>query len=144
MATIPLSGGTVAMKRSLLVVSLLLLPLIGCSSEGEKFGPLPSDIAPLFGGGGGSTAPAPAPAQVPATGAAKMLQNPEGQLEQGAIEVVASNATEAMNRCLDAVAPLNDAQTIVTCLGCRMRTLTTGKYICTTQTEYVPLPGREP
>lgn len=80
---------------------LLLLPLIGCSSEGEKFGPMPSDIAPLFGGGGGggAVAPAPAPAQAPATGAAKMLQDPEAVESTGSDYVWADDKQSALNMC---------------------------------------------
>lgn len=128
------------MRRVLALGALLLLT--GCAFEGEKFGPLPSDIAPLFGGG---SVPARAPApHVPATGASKMLQDPEGQLQDNGIEVVAGSQTQAENLCQDIAAARSDAQTIVTCLGCRMRTKTTGKFVCTIRTEHVPLPPQQP
>lgn len=51
------------------LIAIALLLMTGCSSEGERFGPMPSDIAPLFSGGGGNSVPAQAPAQpnIPAT-----------------------------------------------------------------------------
>lgn len=82
---------------------VLLFPLTGCFSDGEKFGPLPSDIAPLFGGGGGGggavPAPAQAPAQAPGTAAAKMLQDPEAMESNGSDYVWADDRQSAMNMC---------------------------------------------
>lgn len=88
--------------QKILAITLFLLPLVGCSFEGEKFGPLPSDIAPLFGGGGGGgavPAPAPAPAQAPGTAAAKMLQDPEAVESNGSDYVWADNRDAAWNMC---------------------------------------------
>lgn len=67
--------------------AIALLFLAGCSSEGERFGPLPSDIAPLFGGGGGSApAPAQAPAQtrpnVPGTAGVMAIREQHGAVNQ--------------------------------------------------------------
>jgi hypothetical protein len=112
--------------------------LVGCE---------PSELhpVPVFGGGssGGSySAPAarPLPAAPPNQ---QMLQDPEGNLEDNGIEVVADNDTQARNQCEDIAASRSDPWTIVTCQGCRLRTKTTGKYICTLRTEIVPLPPGE-
>lgn len=64
-----------------------------------------------------------------------ILQDPEENLEDNAIEVVATSGTQAQNRCDDLALRRSDSQTIVTCLGCRMRTKTTNKFVCTLRIE---------
>jgi hypothetical protein len=63
-----------------------------------------------------------------------MLQDPD-QFEDDAIEVTAQNEAEAQQKGERIAALRSDAQTIVKCLGCRRRTRTTGKYICTLRIE---------
>lgn len=125
------------MKR--LLIAALAIALVGC--EPSELRPIPFPAA-----GGGGTAPPPArtqPGQPIAPGADRMLQDPEGELSDGAIEVVASSVTQAENICADIAARRSDQTTIVQCLGCRKRTKTTGKYICTLRTETVILPPSE-
>ena len=68
-----------------------------------------------------------------------MLQDPD-QFEDDAIEVTAQNEAEALRKGEQIAALRSDAQTIVKCLGCRRRTRTTGKYICTLRIESRPAP----
>lgn len=69
----------------------------------------------------------------------KMLQDPEENIQDNAIEVVAENDTQAQNKCEQIAAQRSDQATIVQCLGCRKRTKTTGKYICTLRIESRPV-----
>jgi hypothetical protein len=119
-------------------LAILALLLAGCEPSELRFAP----IAPI--GGGGSSAPAPArPAATPlAPGAHRMMQDPEAQEDSG-IQVIASSTTQANNRCEEIARNLSDRQTIVTCLGCRQRTKTNNKYICTIRTESRLPPSEE-
>jgi hypothetical protein len=63
-----------------------------------------------------------------------MLQDPEN-FEDDAIEVTAQDEAEALRKGERIAALRSDAQTIVTCLGCRKRTKTTGRYVCTLRIE---------
>jgi hypothetical protein len=74
-----------------------------------------------------------------------MLQNPDGQFEDQGIEVKANNKTEAENICQQIAQRRSDEWTVVSCLGCRMLTKTTGKFICTLRIESVnPSPTQLP
>jgi hypothetical protein len=133
------------MKRLLSVAIAALLPLFAMEECNRPMVPVPV--------GGGGYAPSQPSYQAPpiAPGADRMpmLQDPEENLEDNAIEVIATSATQAQNRCEDIAAQRSDSQTIVTCLGCRMRTKTTDKHICTLriearpQSNYQPLPGEQ-
>jgi hypothetical protein len=68
-----------------------------------------------------------------------MLQDPEN-FEDDAIEIMAENDAEAQHKGEQLATLRSDAQTIVKCLGCRRRTKTTGKYICTLRIESRPVP----
>lgn len=72
-----------------------------------------------------------------------MLQDPD-QFEDDAIEVTAQDEAEAQRKGERIAALRSDAQTIVKCLGCRRRTRTTGKYICTLRIESRPMPEGDP
>lgn len=67
-----------------------------------------------------------------------MLQDPEN-FEDDAIEITAKDDTEARRKGERIAALRSDAQTIVKCLGCRRRTRTTGKYVCTLRIETRPV-----
>jgi hypothetical protein len=125
------------MNQSYLVGGFAIAALlVGCE---------PSELrpVPVFGGGssGGSySAPAARPLPV-APPNQHMLQDPEGNLQDNAIEVVADNSTQAHNTCEQIAANRSDATTIVRCQGCTKRTKTTGKYICTLRIETFPPRG---
>ncbi|MBW4621192.1 MAG: hypothetical protein KME17_17770 [Cyanosarcina radialis HA8281-LM2] len=68
-----------------------------------------------------------------------MLQDPDN-FEDDAIEITANNDAEAQRKGERLADLRSDAQTIVKCLGCRRRTKTTGKYICTLRIEMRPAP----
>jgi hypothetical protein len=72
-----------------------------------------------------------------------MLQNQDGQIEDQGIEVKAKNKTEAENLCQQIANQRSDEWTVVTCLGCRMLTKTTGKFICTLRIETVNPPSTQ-
>jgi hypothetical protein len=74
---------------------------------------------------------------VPATGASKIMQDPSAEGTEDGIEVRAGNITEANSRCQEQADRLTNRSAVVTCLGCRVRTLTTDKYICTLKTEWL-------
>ncbi|PSB29919.1 hypothetical protein [Stenomitos frigidus] len=123
----------------------LLLSLTACIREGE-FGPLPSDLAPLFGRG---AAPARAPApHVPATGASKMLQDAES-LEDWSDEVAvpfnrdsAVMQAEALRRCQQLLG--GDPLSQVVAVEQRTRTPNQSgnvKWICKFRTEKREVPG---
>jgi len=124
-----------------------MLPLFTLEECDRQMLPIPA------GGGGGSAPSQPMQQQQPiAPGADRMpmLQDPEENLEDNAIEVRATSITQAENICADIAAQRSDAQTVVSCLGCRMRTKTTGKFICTLRIETRPqandqlMPGSQP
>jgi hypothetical protein len=73
-----------------------------------------------------------------------MLQDPDGQFEDHAIEIKADNKIKAENICQELATRQSDAFTIVKCLGCTARTLTTGKFICTMRVETVEPPSTQP
>ena len=84
------------------LIAIALLFLAGCGGEGEM------DLFRYAPGGAGDMSrplvpapapPAPAPAQVPATGAAKMLQDPEAMESNGSDYVWADNRDAAWNMC---------------------------------------------
>ena len=120
------------MKHLLMVFALTALT--GCEPSELN----PAGGIPFSGGNSGSyTAPAPAKNLAP------MMQDPQGNLEDSGIEFVAQNEPEALNKCQRQAASLSSADTIVSCLGCRRRTTTTNKFICTMRTEIVPLAPKD-
>lgn len=120
---------------------VLMLSLTSC--EPSEMYPVPLGAGAGSGGNAGShSAPIQQPAPVQSLAPLPMLQDPEGNLEDNGIEFVAQNETEAMNKCQQRAGTLSSADTIVSCLGCRRRTKTTNKFICTLRTETVPLPPR--
>lgn len=136
-----------------LAIVLLVLPLAACN---DGFSEMDWRYLPGAGGAGGSggSVPAPAPAQpapgysngqplAPGADRMPMLQDPEGNLQDNGIEVKANSQQEAENLCQDIAASQSDPWTIVKCLGCRLRTMTTGKYICTLRTEIVTPPTEQ-
>jgi hypothetical protein len=82
----------------------LLLPLVGCVQERSPVW-IPSDIAPLFGGGGSAPAPArPAPGYngqplAPSADSLPMLQDPDAQKQEWTEDLWASNQDTAESRC---------------------------------------------
>jgi hypothetical protein len=77
---------------------LLLFPLSGCVGDGE-FAPIPagngfSEFSDWWQG-------RTAPANVPATGASKMLQDPESETHEWTQELWAENQDTAQNLCDD-------------------------------------------
>lgn len=92
--------------RRIIAIALLFLPLAGCG-DGE-FGRM---FAPVVPGGGGGSYSAPAPqaiprsapgysgGQLPATGASKMLTDPEAREESTSEYVYAYSETDARNIC---------------------------------------------
>jgi hypothetical protein len=109
-----------------------MLPLFTMEECDRQMLPIPA--------GGGSAPSQPMQQQPIAPGADRMpmLQDPEENLEDNAIEVRATSITQAENICADIAAQRSDVQTVVSCLGCRMRTKTTGKFICTLRIETRP------
>lgn len=86
-----------------LIAIALLLPLSGCLEQRDSFY-VPTDIAPLFGGGAAAPArpmpvqPAPG-SQAPGTGAAKMLEDPEASESSTSEYVYAFTEQEARSLC---------------------------------------------
>jgi hypothetical protein len=76
----------------------LLFPLTGCLDSGENFY-IPADIGSIFGGGAAVVRPAPPANQAPATGAAKMLQDPEAVEDSTSDYVWADDEQSARNMC---------------------------------------------
>jgi hypothetical protein len=113
--------------------------LVGCEPSEMYPAGAGAGVAGSSGSGSYST-----PAKTVPTPPAPMLQDPEGNLQDSGIEFVAQNETEALNKCQQEAASLSSADTIVSCLGCRIRTKTTNKFICTMRTEVIQLPPREP
>jgi len=129
------------MKNGFVIMAIALTALTGCATEPGELSPAGGSL-PFSGGNSGGnsgsyTAPAPAKNLVP------MMQDPEGNLEDSGIEFVAANETEALNKCQKQATSLSSADTIVSCLGCRKRTKTTNKFICTMRTEVVPLAPKD-
>lgn len=93
-----MTDSTKATRRSLLFVVLATLSLAGCVEKREFA--LPSDIAPLFGGSNSAPAQQTAPgSQLPATGASKMLQDPEAQPNEWDEPILAADPQEAERIC---------------------------------------------
>lgn len=122
------------MKRLLSVAFAAVLPLLTMEECSRPI------TIPVPAGGGYAPSQPSYQGQPLAPGADRMpmLQDPEENLEDNAIEVVATSATQAQNRCNDIALQRSDSQTIVSCLGCRMRTKTTNKFICTLRIETRP------
>ncbi len=120
-------------QRLLSVAVAAMLPLFTMEECDRQMLPIPA-------GGGGYAPSQPMQQQPIAPGADRMpmLQDPEENLEDNAIEVRATSITQAENICADIAAQRSDVQTVVSCLGCRMRTKTTGKFICTLRIETRP------
>ena len=118
------------MKHLLAVFALIALT--GCEPN-ELY---PAGGIPFTGGNSGSNT-------APAQNLAPMLQDPEGNLEDSGIEFVAANQDEAMSKCQKYATSISGSETIVSCLGCRKRTKTTNKFICTMRTEVVPLAPKD-
>jgi len=128
-------------RRRLFSVSVLvLLPLFAMEECNRPMVPVP------VGGGGYAPSQPSYQASPIAPGADRMpmLQDPEANLEDNAIEVIATSGTQAQNRCEDIAAQRSDSQTIVSCVGCRMRTKTTNKFICTLRIETRPQYNSQP
>ncbi len=118
--------------KQLLLIGLFLLT----SCEKNEF----TVPAPAFPNGGGysvpsRSAPQPAPMAPPATNQHPMIQDPEGNLEDIGIEVKAESEAHARTQCENQAKMRSDNYTIATCLGCKKRTKTTGKYMCTIRIE---------
>lgn len=126
------------LKRAI-ALPLVALLLFGCDGGGP--GEFDRMVTGIVGGGGGGASraiPQQAPAtNVPATGASKMLQNPDAAGVEDGIEVRADSLTEANNQCQAQAERLTNSTAVVSCLGCRIRTMTTGKYVCTLKTEWL-------
>ncbi len=85
--------------------------------------------------GGGVSAPAnPSNSRPLAPGPHKMLQDPEENLEDLAIEIKADSEAEAIRRCNQSALNRSQGGVIATCLGCNRRTQS-GKFICTIRLE---------
>jgi len=120
------------MKHLLAVIAVITLT--GCEPSELN----PAGGIPFSGSNSGSyTAPAPAKNLAP------MMQDPEGNLEDSGIEFIAANQDEAMSKCQRYAASISGSETIASCLGCRKRTKTTNKFICTMRTEVVPLAPKD-
>ena len=118
--------------KHLLVTIIALIALTGCEPN-ELY---PAGGAIPFSGGNSGTNTAP-------KNLAPMLQDPEGNLEDSGIEFVAANQDEAMSKCQKYATSISGSETIASCLGCRKRTKTTNKFICTMRTEVVPLAPKD-
>lgn len=115
--------------KQLLLIGLFLLT----SCEKNEF----TVPAPAFpnGGGGYSVPSRSAPMAPPVPNHYPMIQDPEGNLEDIGIEVKAESEAHARTQCENQAKMRSDNYTIATCLGCKKRTKTTGKYMCTIRIE---------
>jgi hypothetical protein len=122
----------------LLLPALLTLSLAACVPTGEgEWRLLP------VGGGEAPPAQSSQPSKPIAPGADRMLQDPEEDIRDDGVEVVADTQQKAENKCQRIAQNLSGQDAVVTCLGCRPRTKTTGKFICTLRTESRSVPPRE-
>jgi hypothetical protein len=130
--------------RSFVAISSLLL-LGGCAVPGDSIfdESRPPALPPVIDGYG-NPAPELQRQEYQGDNQMPMMQDEEGQFEDQGIEVKASNKTEAENVCKDIANYRSDEWTVVTCLGCRMLTKTTGKFICTLRIETVNPPSTQP
>lgn len=88
------------MRLAKLAICLLILPLFGCLRDGESFY-VPSDLGLPIGGAAVRPAqPQQAPGnQAPATGASKMMQDPEASESYGSDYVWADDEATARAMC---------------------------------------------
>lgn len=135
----PILQHRAALVLALLGSVVLLLAIAGCG--GTEMRPVP--VIP--GGGGGSAPSAPAVPAQPAVPAAtqKMLQDPEGDLEDNAIVIYANSQAEAERKCQEVAKNYTNSTGVVQCIGCVKSTKTTGQYVCTIGIEALPAKSTE-
>jgi len=73
----------------------------------------------------------------------RMMQDPEENLTDDTIEVKATVKDQAERECERLASQRSEGSTIVKCLGCTIRTRTTGKYLCTFRIETAPSTSEE-
>ncbi|MBW4581804.1 MAG: hypothetical protein KME42_19730 [Tildeniella nuda ZEHNDER 1965/U140] len=102
------------MKRLFIVLGLLSLTLTACG-DGSGEGQMWSEITRNVGGAAGASKAA---SQAPATGAAKMLEDPDAETVNDSEEVWATTQEEAERRCAEIAAQrTNQGGTLVTVQG---------------------------